>query len=82
MEFKDEIIYFGATWCGPCKIVKATLKELSGIAIQYLDIEKHVDLANKYNVSSVPTLLIFRNGELKNRFVGIVKKEKLIKEFE
>ena len=70
------LVDFFATWCGPCKMMHPVLEELSkkiaGKArILTVDIDKNQELAAQYNVRSVPTLIIFKAGELKWRTSGV-----------
>lgn len=76
------LVDFFATWCGPCKMMHPVLEELSGklngsARILKVDIDKNQALAAQYNVRSVPTLMIFKNGEMKWRIAGYTPAEPL-----
>ena len=64
--------YFSATWCGPCKVFKPVMNEISGEGyhVEFIDIDNLSDLAQQYNVRSVPTVVIEENGVEVDRFVG------------
>ena len=63
-----EVLKFSATWCGPCKVLASTLKDVIGIT--NIDIEKDMETARKYNVRSVPTLVFLRDGKEVHRLSG------------
>ncbi len=72
---KPVLVYFFATWCGPCKRVGPTVdelaEELAGTAEVYkVDIDQSPDLASRYNVMSVPTFIAFENGQIKKQVLG------------
>ena len=71
-----------ATWCGPCKmlspIVDEVSEEVKGLKTFKVDVDESPEIAERYNVSSIPTLLILENGELKNMSVGYVPKQKIL----
>ena len=76
------MIDFGATWCGPCKalapIVEEIAKEYEGrCAIGKADVEECPAIAARYRIRNVPTVLFFKNGETRDKSVGLVQKSTL-----
>ncbi|EPP38620.1 Thioredoxin [Chlamydia avium] len=76
------LIDFFAEWCGPCKmlspILDALALELSNVSIGKVDIDTSPAPAEKYGVSSIPTLILFKNGEEVDRVVGLKDKDALV----
>ena len=83
-ESKTVFIDFYATWCMPCRtmnpIIKEIAKEHKEVKVVKIDVDKNEELAIKYNVMNIPTMLIMKNGEVTKTFVGIVDKESIVKE--
>ena len=76
------LVDFWAAWCGPCKMLAPILEELDGVApckIVKVDVDENRSLALQYAVASIPTLLVFRNGQLVNRSVGLISREDVLK---
>lgn len=71
------LVDFFATWCGPCKMLGPILESLENIDVVKIDVDECPDLARKYAIMSVPTLMIFSNGDLKNKQSGFMPKEVL-----
>jgi len=92
-NFEDEVISsekpvlvdFWAVWCGPCKMIAPELKKLneekSGeLKIGRLNVDDNRDIAIKYGISSIPTLLLFKNGEVVKKLIGAMSKDKILTE--
>ncbi len=89
-EFDQEVLQsdipvlvdFWAAWCGPCRMLSPVISEISdeaeGFKVVGVDVDKSPDIARRYKVFSIPTLLVFRNGEPANRSVGVVSKEEIL----
>lgn len=81
---KPVLVDFFATWCGPCKTMSPILKEVKDAvgdkaSILKIDVDKNQDLASKYQVRGVPTLMIFKLGKQLFRQSGILQKEELVR---
>lgn len=77
------LVDFFATWCQPCKRMHPILEEVKGglgdrIRIIKIDVDKQNEIAAQFNIQSVPTLALFRNGELLWRVSGVVPKSELL----
>ncbi len=80
---KPVLVDFFATWCGPCKrvapVVDEIASEIAGKAYVYkVDIDQSPDIAAQYRVNSVPTLISFEHGQIKNKTVGAVPKQQIM----
>ena len=79
------LVDFWADWCGPCKmlgpIVDAVAEERTDIKVGKVNIDEQGELAVKYNVMSIPTLILFKNGEASKREVGVIPKSMILEMF-
>ena len=81
------VMDFTATWCGPCRMQKPILEELEAdyegkVDFKMIDVDQNNDLAGKYSIHAVPTLIIEKNGEEVKRFTGVTKKDILAAELD
>ena len=81
---KPVLIDFFATWCGPCKMLAPILKEVKDslgdrISILKIDVDKNQELASKYQVRGVPTMVLYQNGKQLWRQSGVLTKDQIIK---
>jgi thioredoxin 1 len=81
------LVDFWAEWCGPCKKIAPVLEELAAevgdqLAITKLNTDEHPEIAMRYNVMSIPTLLVFDGGEVRKRIVGAKGKHALYEELD
>ena len=76
------ILQFSANWCGPCKALSKTFEndedKFDNVKRYKVDLDQHQDLAQKFNVRSVPTILLFKNGKEFKRIIGNRTLEELI----
>jgi thioredoxin 1 len=77
------LVDFFATWCGPCKamepVIKDVAKSVEGkVRVVKVDIDKQRQIASQYNVSAVPTVMIFKNGNVVWRHPGMIDKNSLL----
>ena len=83
---KPVLVDFYADWCGPCNamapVIEELAKELGGkVKVGKINVDENPDIAVEYNVMSIPTLIVFKNGKEEKRLVGLRNKEELINLF-
>ena len=68
-----QILYFSATWCGPCKNFKPIMESVSNsIPVRFINVDENPQLAAQYNVRSVPMLVFLKNGQEADKSVGVL----------
>ena len=81
-ESKPTIVDFFATWCGPCKMLSPILEKVEEDSkgefnIVKIDVDESYDVAKKYGIMSVPTMIIFKDGDEQEKIVGLLQKNQI-----
>lgn len=79
---KTCLVDFFATWCGPCKIMSPVIDEIAeengDVVVGKVDVDEADEIAGRYGIMSIPTIMVFKNGEAVETFVGVTDKETIV----
>ncbi len=82
---KPCLVDFYADWCGPCKMMSPIIEEIADelgekVKVGKVNSDENIELAQKYQIMSIPTIMIIKNGEITKTFVGVTAKDEIINE--
>lgn len=88
-NFKEEVaseqktlVDFWASWCGPCKMLSPIVDEIAETATDFkvgkVNVDEQIDIAREFSIAAIPTLLVFQNGKVINKSVGLLTKDEVL----
>lgn len=82
---KKCLVDFYADWCGPCKMMSPIIEQIANeladtIKVGKVNSDENIELTQKYNIMSIPTIMVIKNGNVEKTFVGVTPKEEIINE--
>lgn len=88
-NFKEEVaseqktlVDFWASWCGPCKMLSPIVDEIAKTATDFkvgkVNVDEQMDIAREFSIAAIPTLLVFQNGKVINKSVGLLTKDEVL----
>ena len=79
---RTALVDFWANWCGPCRMIAPTVEQIAqereDVKVCKIDVDTDPELAIRYGIASIPTLLVFENGQVKNKSLGVRSKEQIL----
>ena len=79
---KTVLVDFWASWCGPCRMVSPIVEEIAEENPQYLvakvNVDEEPELAQKFGIQSIPTLIVFKDGKIADKMIGVRSKEQIL----
>lgn len=79
---KTVLLDFWASWCGPCKMISPVVDQIADeyadIKVGKVNVDEETELARQFNIMSIPTLLVFKDGKLVNQSVGVIPKQAIL----